>query len=386
MRERLCSAWTATLHYQTLTALAEAFRYLGLEEAPDACIASAGQGRQDFLRLLLVDGTLAGFAHFKEDGDIDYPLYPRDGVTGVAYSLLAMVHAIIDGLLTPEQAGRHLELIEQHLLGPDGARLFDWPMNYRGGPQTRFQRAEGSAVFGREIGLMYTHAHLRYAEALWRYGDAEGFFRALCQANPIGIRDLVPAAAPRQANCYISSSDAAFADRYEADARYAEAMRGEIRLEGGWRVYSSGAGIGMSLILRCFLGLRRERGMLVIDPVMPDSLDGLRAELELLGHSFEVTYCVQGSGFDPTAIAINGAELLFTRGRSPYRTGAAEVPMEAFLSGFTVGVNRLSIAIGWCNSAEILRPFLVGSAVRGLPQDGRQLQKVRTADPTKVAW
>jgi 1,2-beta-oligoglucan phosphorylase len=345
MRQRLCSAWTATLHYQTLTTLADAFRYLGLEEAADACAASAEQGRQDFLRLLLVDGILTGFAYFKGDGDIDYLLHPRDGVTGVAYSLLAMVYAIIDGLLTPEQAGHHLALIQQNLLGPDGARLFDWPMNYRGGPQTRFQRAESSAFFGREIGLMYTHAHLRYAEALWRYGDAEGFFRALCQANPIGVRDLVPAAAPRQANCYFSSSDAAFTDRYEADARYAEAMRGEIRLEGGWRVYSSGAGIGTSLILRCFLGLRRERGMLVIDPVMPASLDGLRAGLELLGHSFEVTYRVPGTGCGPSAVRLNGAELSFARGRSPYRIGAAEVPMDAFLGRLTAGVNRLGIAI-----------------------------------------
>ena len=33
MREKLCSAWTVTLHYQTLTALANAFRRLGLDRA-----------------------------------------------------------------------------------------------------------------------------------------------------------------------------------------------------------------------------------------------------------------------------------------------------------------------------------------------------------------
>jgi len=32
-----------------------------------------------------------------------------------------------------------------------------------------FQRAESAAFFGREIALMYTHAHLRYAEALARF-------------------------------------------------------------------------------------------------------------------------------------------------------------------------------------------------------------------------
>jgi len=47
----------------------------------------------------------------------------RDAATGLSYSLLAMVHAIINGLFTPEQAGKHLGVIEQHLLGPDRIRV-----------------------------------------------------------------------------------------------------------------------------------------------------------------------------------------------------------------------------------------------------------------------
>ena len=287
----------------------------------------AEEVRTDFQRLLVVDDILAGLALFDGDERIDYLLHPRDKATGLSYSLLAMVHAIINGLLTPEQARNHLDIIDRHMLGPDGARLFDWPMEYHGGPQKYFQRAESSSFFGREIGLMYTHAHLRYAEALWRYGDAETFFRALCLANPIGACDLVSAATLRQANCYYSSSDAAFADRYEAYEEYDRAMRGAVPLDGGWRIYSSGAGIGFNLILRCFLGLRQEKSTLVLDPVIPHALDGLRAELEIFGHAFEVTYRVENTGSGPTAVQLNGADLRFTRGENPYRVGAAEVPM-----------------------------------------------------------
>jgi 1,2-beta-oligoglucan phosphorylase len=46
----------------------------------------------------------------------------------VRYSLLPMMHAILDNLLSPAQAEAQLALIEQHLLGPDGARLFDRPL------------------------------------------------------------------------------------------------------------------------------------------------------------------------------------------------------------------------------------------------------------------
>jgi len=84
-------------------------------------------------------------------------------------------------------------------------------MAYHGGRQRLFQRAETATYFGREIGLMYTHAHLRYAQALAHVGRAEDFFQALCQANPIAIASVVPRATLRQANCYYSSSDATFA-------------------------------------------------------------------------------------------------------------------------------------------------------------------------------
>jgi len=346
MRDHLCSAWTVTLHHQTLVTLATAFRHLGLSGPAAVLLAEADAVRADFQRLLIVDGILTGFADFKDKDAVAYLLHPRDTATGLSYSLLAMVHAISDGLLTPEQARRHLGLIEAHLLGPDGARLFDRPMAYRGGLQRRFQRAESSSFFGREIGLMYTHAHLRYAAALWRVGDAEAFFRALCQANPIGIHGLVPAATPRQANCYYSSSDAAFADRYEACSEYERALRGEIPLNGGWRVYSSGAGIGMGLILCCLLGLRIERGRLVIDPVIPASLGGLRARLELAGHELEVTYIVGDAGCGPVAVTLNGTGLDFSRGASPYRVGAAEITLETFRAGLTNGLNRIGVETG----------------------------------------
>jgi cellobiose phosphorylase len=345
MRERLCSAWTVTLHYQTLITLARAMRRLGRPAPAAEFEASAAQVREDFQRLLMVDETRAGFAYFHPDGRIDYLLHPRDGNTGIHYRLLPMIHAIINDLLTPAQARTHVGYIKQYLLGPDGARLFDRPPQYRGGLQQYFQRAESSTFFGREIGLMYMHAHLRYAQAMARYGDVEAFFLALCQANPIAIRALVPAAALRQANCYYSSSDAAFADRYEALAHYDKVKTGEIALEGGWRLYSSGAGIAMRLIHQCFLGLRREQSVLRIDPVIPASLDGLQAEVELAGKQVHILYRISGAGYGPTAVTLNGKDLSFTREATPYRTGGAEVPMAEVRERLTAGTNELIVCL-----------------------------------------
>jgi cellobiose phosphorylase len=346
MRERLCSAWTVTLHVQMLTTLAAALRHVGRAGIAAKLEALVPPIRDDFQRLLVPDGTVAGFAFFENDGRVEPWLHPRDRVTGIRYRLLPMIHAILSDLFTPEQARAHVELIRRHLLGPDGARLFDRPPEYHGGPTRVFQRAESSSFFGREIGLMYLHAHLRYAEAMARYGDADAFFLALRQAIPIALHDVVPPAARRQANCYYSSSDAAFVDRYEAQARYGDVRGGRVACEGGWRVYSSGAGIAVRLVHECFLGLRRGRSMLGIDPVVPKGLDGLRADTTLEGRALSVVYRIAAAGHGPTALTLNGQPLPMTRTTNPYRTAGVTVPMAAVRERLREGPNELSIDLG----------------------------------------
>jgi cellobiose phosphorylase len=346
MRSRLCSSWTVTLEYQTMKALAAALRSAGRGSRAEELELLAGRVLDDFQRLLVVDGTVAGFALFDDSGSAQYLLHPRDRTTGLRYSLLPIMHAIINGMLSPESAREHLALIGEHLLGPDGARLFDRPLPYHGGQQSYFQRAESTTFFGRENGLMYMHAHLRYAEALSAYGDAEGFFDALCRANPIAIRSLVPCAALRQANCYYSSSDPAFADRYEAARDYGRVKRAEVALEGGWRVYSSGAGIATGLIMRCLFGFLQCKSDLVVDPVIPTSLDGLRVRMRLRDGLFDVTYHSSGAGCGPSRVNLNGYDLPFTRGFNPYRTGPARISMAAIRERLTRDINQLTVHVG----------------------------------------
>ncbi len=343
MREHMCSAWTVTLHYQMLTTLARALRLVGRASEAPRFEQWAVRVREDFQRLLIVDGVLAGYALFEGDA-VRYLLHPRDSVSGVRYSSLAMIHALLEDLLTPEQAREHMRLMDEHLLGPDGMRLFDRPMPYHGGPQRFFQRAESATFFGREIGLMYMHAHLRYAQALARMGEADRFFKALCQASPIGIRQLVPQATLRQANCYYSSSDAAFEDRYQASAHYERIKLGKVGLDGGWRVYSSGAGIALGLIVRRFLGINLEASALSLDPVIPTALTGLRVELELFGKPLEIVYEIRGCGV--AAVAINGVQVQFEREANPYRPGAARVPLSELRKLLGASQNVMRVMTG----------------------------------------
>jgi cellobiose phosphorylase len=286
-----------------------------------------------------------GLAHFRDDGHIDPWLHPADRDTGIRASLLPMIHGILANLFTREQAERHVAEIRRRLLAADGARLFDRPLPYHGGLPHRFQRAETSTFFGREIGLLYTHAHLRYAEAMAHLGDADAFFQALRQVSPVGLRAAVPNARLRQTNCYTSSSDADFADRYDASTHYEAVRTGGIGVEGGWRVYSSGAGITVRLVRERLLGLRLRRSSIGIDPVMSGALDGLRARVDIGGRSVEVSYRVGQRGYGPRWLACNGTPLPFTRESNPYREGGAVVAMETFRNTLRDDGNELVIEL-----------------------------------------
>ncbi|MFA9263047.1 MAG: hypothetical protein ACEQSB_06930, partial [Undibacterium sp.] len=139
--------------------------------------------------------------------------------------------------------------------------------------------------------------------------------------------------------------DAAFADRYEAYDYYERVKNGEVTLEGGWRVYSSGAGIGVRLIMQCFLGLRWESASIVIDPIIPATLSGLEVSLRLGGHPIHVIYHIKANGRGVSSAVLNGAKLDFIREENPYRLGAVRIDTEIFKSHLTAEGDVLVLEI-----------------------------------------
>ncbi len=353
---RLCSAWTATLQVQALRTLAGSLRTVSSrldgQDATDA-IEYADQSERIAVEtaaamrsLLMRDGVLAGYGLVGDDGSIEHLVHPSDQRTGLKYGLLHIIHAISGDLLSPSEAREHLDVIDEHLLGPDGARLFDRPARYHGGPMEVFQRAEASTFFGREIGIMYTHAHLRYAEALARHGDPERLLEALALVNPIGVTERVPNARPRQSTCYYSSSDATFADRYEAAEHYGDVMAGTVPLEGGWRVYSSGPGIFLRLVVEGLLGVRRRGDVLEIDPVLAPSLDGLEATVPVDGIPLDLTFRVGERGVGPVLVTLNGVALQSSPLSNPYRPAGVSINMALVRAGMNAsGRNHLEIQV-----------------------------------------
>jgi cellobiose phosphorylase len=332
LAERLISSWTVEMNYQAFRQYSLVYEQAGRQDKAEDLKKICERIRSDFNKYLVKDGVVAGYGLLEDDNSISVLLHPGDDQTGIRYSILPMERGILSEIFTKEQTIQHQELIEQHLKGPDGARLMDRPLKYKGGVQEIFQRAESSTFFGREIGLMYVHEHIRYAESLALTGKAEAFVKALRQAIPVGYRDVVPCSDLRQSNCYYSSSDVYFKNRYEADERYDEIKTGNILLKGGWRVYSSGPGIYISLIVTRLIGLRQEYDKVVIDPVMPLAMDGLSVSIDFSGYPLMIIYSVKEHCFGPGSVSVNGNTLAFTREENIYRRGGAVIPREQITS------------------------------------------------------
>jgi 1,2-beta-oligoglucan phosphorylase len=284
MRDWMVSSWTVALLFHQLIRYAEVLKRAGRDDEAQGLCELAAAMREDFNRHLIRGGTVAGYALFdpaREEPEL--LLHPSDTRTGLRYSLLPMKRSIIAGLFTEEQAQHHLRLIRDHLLFPDGVRLMDQPVAYHGGREEVFRRAESSSFFGREIGLMYVHAHLRYGEAMAVQGEADALWEALQVANPISVTEHLAHASPRQRNAYFSSSDAAFPDRYEASAEWPRVKAGTIAVAGGWRIYSSGPGLYTNLLLSLALGIRRRFGERMVQPLLPRSLGPVTLEMAIDG-------------------------------------------------------------------------------------------------------
>ena len=352
MARTLTSAWTVTLHHQALSTLVDGLAALGgHQDLTAALLAEAAEVAADLQRYLVVDGELAGYAQLDppdERGEVTVRrllVHPRDGETGLSHGSLQMIHALGSSLFDPTQAAHHVDLVREHLMGVDGVRLFDRPPAYHGGPMRHFQRAETATFVGREIGLMYVHAHLRWCEAMAHWGDAEALWLGITQVLPPATIQVVPGARRRQANTYPSSSDAVVLDRADFARRYADVLTGQTTLDGGWRIYSSGPGVLVRVVAQSLLGVRRRGSTVLIDPVLPTRLDGLTVEVPLAGGLLRVRYRVGPRGHGPTDLRLAGRVLTSTRIQNPYRPGGLAVDLAELTESLDPGGPELEVQL-----------------------------------------
>ncbi|MGG1575451.1 GH36-type glycosyl hydrolase domain-containing protein [Fictibacillus sp. NRS-1165] len=324
LKQYMVSSWTVSLTYQVIKQFSKQLEDFDPVQA-DELKALAKGIESDFNQYILSAGVIPGFIYMEEPGKEELMLHPTDRKTGIEYRLLPMTRSMISELLSPEKAEEHYELIKQHMFCPDGVRLMNRPAHYAGGVSTHFKRAEQAANFGREVGLQYVHAHIRFVEAMAKLGKTEEAWDGLSLINPIGIQSVVPNAERRQSNAYFSSSDGKFNTRYEAQDRFNELRAGKVPVKGGWRIYSSGPGIFMNQLISSCLGVRKEENTLVIDPVLPKRLDALVFHFHVNGVPVSFRYHLNGNA--ESSVSVNGKQISAVRLSNRYRKGGFTIPL-----------------------------------------------------------
>ena len=318
LRENMASTWTVALTHQSMKLMSETLKTHDDELACELETLTRAI-KEDYKKYFLSNNVLPGFIHFNNK-EVDYIIHPEDKRTGIDYRLIPMTRSMIAGLFTPEQLKTHLDIIERNLKYPDGVRLMSKPANYAGGVSEIFERAEQAANFGREIGLQYVHAHLRYIEAMTYIGEPDKAWEGLLTVNPILITDQVENANMRQSNAYFSSSDGEFINRYEAKQDYRLLKTGEKQVNGGWRVYSSGPGIYIGQVISNLFGLRIKTNNVVFDPILPN--EDLSINLNLIGKDVKINYL---KGHEVQRVIVNGQTMAHKKCRNEYREGGIYV-------------------------------------------------------------
>lgn len=342
LKKYMVSSWTVALTYQVLKQFSQ--RLIGKNGQLAGELMDLAKGiKEDYNKYMLRAEVIPGFIYMDQPGEAELMLHPSDTKTGIQYRLLPMTRSMIAELLSPEEAEKHFQIIKEKLYHPDGVRLMDQPANYRGGVSTHFKRAEQAANFGREVGLQYVHAHIRFVEAMAKLGKVDEAWDGLERINPVGIHDVVPNAAIRQSNAYFSSSDGDFSNRYEAQERFAELRTGSVPVKGGWRIYSSGPGIYMNQLISNVLGIRLTGDKLILDPVLPKRLDGL--ELQFMINDKPVTFKYHINCYTISRVALNGEELQFEKTTNTYRETGAMVNLQKLKQQLSPNENVIEITM-----------------------------------------
>ena len=311
-KKEMVSGWTVLLTYEAFNRLAKVINDNDLAQELANLASSI---KQDYEKLVISDNVPAGFLHFTDEG-IKYVIHPNDHESGMKYRLLPLTRGIISELFDNDLAINANKIIDDNLMFPDGVRLMSDTVKYDGGIKHYFNRAETAANFGREIGLQYCHANVRYCEAMAKLGLSDRLYDGLNKINPIIVNSVVSNALPRQRNSYFSSSDGCFNTRYEAKDHFEDLRSGKVGVKGGWRVYSSGPGIYLNILISNMLGISEQGLDVIIDPVIPNYLEKLSLDYRINNHKVKINYHLNQ---EKKKLLIDGKEIATNKICNKYR-------------------------------------------------------------------
>lgn len=337
-RKNMASGWTVSLLYEALTNLSTQI------ESKDQGFAKEINDytinlKADYFKYMVEDDICAGFI-IKEGDKITKLLHPTDSTTGIEYRLLPINRGIISEMFDQNQIEKGIEIIDTKLKCNDGIRLMDKPANYNCGYNTLFQRAEQASTVGREVGLQYVHAHIRYAEAMAKLGKTDRVLFGLNQIQPFDNNKFVKNTMLKQRNAYFSSSEGNFKTRYQFQDNFDQLKDGKIAIKTGWRIYSSGPGIYLNQLIRNGFGIKVDANMIKIDPVLPADFTNTTINYNAFGKAIKFEYRASAQ----KSVIINGTRLQPVASTSKYKDTEYQIVKDTITN---ISADQITIQINY---------------------------------------
>lgn len=330
MEKSLVSTWTQALAFQSCSTL-----YKTLKDIKHGVVSKleiiSNRIKIAFQKYCFASNIIPGFIQINNGDSLTYLLHPKDKETGIRYRLLPLTRSMLAELVSDDDVVNFNNIIDEHLIFPDGVRLMDRPPKYFGGQTKFFIRAEQASNVGRELSLLYMHAHLRYVEAMTKINEREKAYQSLLKVIPLSNNDVVANSLPRQANAYFSSSDGLFFDRYDFQNNFKDLKNGLVNVRGGWRIYSSGPGIFMKILINDFIGLKFEDDNLVIAPSLPLIFNGLSVNFKINDKIQTFLFHIKNERYAQISAKYNNKTIKSHQSATKYGKTTLKIPLSFFI-------------------------------------------------------
>ena len=200
--------------------------------------------------------------------------------------LLPQSFAAIAGGFDDVNVKTALETAEKYLVDRKNGIIKLFAPPFQNGPENPgYIKGYISGV--RENGGQYTHAAVWFSLAHFRSGQTDKAFELLNMLNPVNHTKTLDDVKKYRGEPYVLSADVYSNPAHEGMA--------------GWSQYTGAAGWYFKVVTEELLGIRRQKGVMTVQPSLPSSWNGYSAQMDVDGTNISLT--VENGG---TVLLVDG--------------------------------------------------------------------------------
>lgn len=262
------SVWLALFCSMVMERIAPIMKERGDDERAAALIE-----RADALKAAVDDSAWDENQYLRAFFDDGSPMGGKDSQACII-DLLPQCFAVLAGMPDNDRVARAMKSAAEKLIDRENGivRLFTPHFTRDSRPNPGYVSNYPAGI--RENGGQYTHSAIWFSIALIRLGKVAEALELLSWINPMSRSTM-----PEYAKRYYTEPYYIAADIYSSPNTPGR---------GGWTIYTGAASWFYMAVTGEILGIKREKGAITMNPVLPDNWPGFEARLSLNGCTINI--------------------------------------------------------------------------------------------------